>query len=91
MEREYNKIEKAVDIKQIVSVEITDDQLGRASAEAVEESPTNYVGHIGKEAVLQMAAVLYKEHPIEFMGDLVAIASNPTTVSHSHGSDLNLS
>ena len=92
MEREFNKIEKSIDIQQVVSVEINDEQLGRASGEAVEESPEAFIPHIGKEAVLQMAAVLYKREPIGFMGDLVAIASNPTTVTHSHslGDGLNL-
>lgn len=71
-EREHNKIEATVPIE----YEIRDDQLGRASAEAVDEDPSAFIGHIGESAVIKMASVLWGDNPNNFMGQIIATSSD---------------
>ena len=91
MERIHNTIETPVDIQQMVKVVVNDEQLGKGAEEAAIESPAKFVGYIGREAALKMAAVLWVEDPTSFMGEIIAYASNPNTQPELTSLDDNLS
>ena len=46
MARKYNKVDVPVKLEQIVPVELTDEQLMKASAEIYVENPTAFLGQI---------------------------------------------
>ena len=77
MGREHNMIDTTVPLK----YEITDEQLGNASSEMINENPTAAIGYIGRDEVLKMAAVLWGEDATTCMGDIIAYASNPSSLA----------
>ena len=46
MERRYNKVETAIQLEQVVDVELTDEQILKAASEIWAENPTKCMGQI---------------------------------------------
>jgi len=68
-------IDIPVDIQQVIKYEITDRKIGDFAIEIANEGAGKLAALLGEEIVLQMAGALYKDKPIEVMGQLVHFTS----------------